>query len=409
MEVYKKVIIFYPMTDKLAAGITFANLFRGWPADKLAVIADGTDTIFVKNHFGDGVQCIPLFSDVLKPYQSVRLNTRKANIRRWVSTKFGINDLRGRTDVPAHVLSFIDEFRPDILFTPLGGLSSILFFNNLLSLRDIPFAVHIMDDWPNTIYTNRFFAKVWKRSYSKQVRSIFKKANYHLGICEAMGDEYKARYGAEFYPFFNPVVPDVWIGKKKRIFAEDGTVKIVFAGKINNDTYKPILDMCQAVELAFEDLKINFSFDIFSPTQDQKLIDRISKFKHSNLKGFVPHEEIPSVLMSHDILFLPFSSSKQTKQYLKFSMSTNTAEYLISQTPILYYGPKVLAQYEYFHKRKAAFLESSGEVIQLSIKLREIIQNPQKREETVKAALEVVEKECSVNVVCPKFASIFNK
>ena len=49
MKDYKKVIIFYPMTDKLACGITFANLFKGWPAEKLAVIADGTDETFVEN------------------------------------------------------------------------------------------------------------------------------------------------------------------------------------------------------------------------------------------------------------------------------------------------------------------------------------------------------------------------
>lgn len=408
MEEYKRVIIFYPMTDKLAAGITFANLFKGWPPERLAVIADGTDVDFVKKQLGAGVKCIPLYSTSLVSTTLKRKDTLNSKVRSWISNKLGLYDVRIRSDVPESVVSFIDDFKPDVLFTPVGRLSTINFFNNLLDIRDIPVAVHIMDDWPATIFNNRFFKSIWKRKYDKAVYSFFQRAKYHLSICEAMEAEYQTRYGKDFKPFFNPVDPEEWVGRKNRKFAQDGTVRIVFAGKINNDTFSPIIDMCKAVEDASSRTGNDFAFDLYSPYQDDILINATKDLNHCHLKGFVSHDKIPDILMEHDILFLPFSFSESTKSYLKYSMSTNTAEYLISQTPILYYGPEVLAQYEFYSKRKTAFFVTMSGVDYLTDKLLEIMSSPDKRKSVVEAAMNVVEGECSVNVVCPKFASVLN-
>lgn len=409
MKDYKKVIIFYPMTDKLACGITFANLFKGWPAEKLAVIADGTDETFVEKQFGKGVRCIPLYADNLVPKTNYRSDSFKASLRRWVSEKFGLADIRARSDVPAKVLSFIDEFKPDVLFTPLGTLTSISFFNNLLSLRKIPVAVHIMDDWPVTIYDNRFFSRFWANKYEKEVSAFFNKTSYFLSICEAMENEYLLRYGKDFIPFFNPVEPESWKGKKNRTFAQDGTVRIVFTGKINIDTFQPLYDMCRAVEIASAELGREFCFDIYSPVKDERLLALTKNYSHCHLRGFVTHDIIPGILMDHDILFLPFSFSKHTKEYLKLSMSTNTAEYLISQTPILFYGPEILAQYDFYSKRQSAFYVTRESVDELEKQIEFIVNNPEQVKKVVGAALNVVEKECSVDVVCPRFKSVFDK
>lgn len=409
MEDYKRIIIFYPITDKLAAGITFANLFKGWPADKLAIIADETSLEFVGGQFGKDVQCIPLYSEKLIPFESNRSNSFKASLRRWLSSWFGLSDIRGRVDVPLKVVSFIDDFKPDVLFTPLGNLTTINFFNNLLKIRDIPVAIHIMDDWPGTAYNNRLFKTYWKTKYDNEVKSFFQRAQFHLSICDAMSREYSKRYSREFYSFFNPVEPKDWMGKKERQFAEDDCIRIVFAGKINTDTYQPLLDMCKSVEIAVNHLKRNISFDIYSPTNHEKFKEVTKNYSHCHMRGFVSHDRIPDVLMNHDILFLPFSFSEHTKKYLKYSMSTNTAEYLISQTPILFYGPDVLAQYDFYSKRESAFLVTQEGVEHLEKKLEYIVNSPDQVNTVVNAALRVVEKECSVDVVCPKFKSVFNK
>jgi glycosyltransferase involved in cell wall biosynthesis len=73
--------------------------------------------------------------------------------------------------------------------------------------------------------------------------------------------------------------------------------------------------------------------------------------------GWVGQSELPDVLRTADILFLPFSFAPEERHTVKTAFPSKTADYLASGTPILVFGPEYSTLVDYARR------EGFGEIV----------------------------------------------
>jgi glycosyltransferase involved in cell wall biosynthesis len=115
---------------------------------------------------------------------------------------------------------------------------------------------------------------------------------------------------------------------------------------------------------------------------------------HPNIviHAWVVQAELPGVLCTADILFLPFSFAPEERHTVETAFPSKTADYLASGTPILVFGPKYSTLVGY--ARREGFgeivMEADGELLVQAI--QRVAGDPGHREMLSRRALAVFSK-----------------
>lgn len=169
-----------------------------------------------------------------------------------------------------------------------------------------------------------------------------------------MADEYTQRYGKEFFCFPNPVR----IQPLQKTISKSSIPNVVFTGKIGWHNGVAIKEMMVAVE-RINSTGQEIRFDIYTDTpksQIEYFVGKIPAF--TVVHEPVPNSEVPAILATAHILYLPISTDKQTAKFTKYSMSTKMGEYLSAGVPTIYCGPKGIAMTEFLKQKKCAIVIS---------------------------------------------------
>ena len=359
----KVLILGHSFNNYDGTGITLTSLFSSWSKNRIAVVAPIVPVPFlIQNQLCD--RCF----DTLKNrgyiinetsyvgngllstfnYEDNRSWLRK-KVSFFLHKKIGIDDLVDRNPVSKELVDFINDFNPDIIYTCLGSYGAIQYVRKVCKRTGnrFPLAIHIMDDWPNTLFNGRYFRWIWKRKYHRAFVDIVKKSILRFSICEGMSKEYVSIYDHIFFPFHNPVNVDLWDKVPNKRFQSGSAIKkIVFLGKINEDTQDALLDMCYAVT------KLNrrgmlVQFDIYSPNYSKEMSNLFSSFLSCKIFSSIPHEKVKDHIKDYDVVYFPLCFSDRTRHYARLSMSTKASEYMASKVPILLYCPEELELYKY--------------------------------------------------------------
>lgn len=396
-------------------GITFGNLFAGWPKDRLATAHNDT---------------VPVTTDVCDRYFT--LGDRE--IRRWIprtpaqlpagstsgspvsrttasgyalraakSAKnliFG-NGLPEKGVLTRELDTWIEDFQPDLIYTILGS-NGILELVSLVKKRTgVPLVVHIMDDWPSTIYTGGLLSGLQRQTMRRYLTELLREATLRIAICDKMARSYEARYGAPFLSFQNAIDLARWDQSGKPDIATGETFRMLYIGSILEFAQlESLVDCCRAVaELSREGKQV--SLEIYSP--DALLEGVRSKLgldASIALNGPITDDaEFFDALSTADLLVLPVNFDHRSIQYIRYSMPTKVPAYLISGTPILVYGPESVAQVDY------AVQEGWGEVVprqgveHLKNAILSLWQNQDRRLQLSRTARRVARKNHDSNVV----------
>lgn len=354
MKDYPKVLLLgEPFNDYTGMGITLTNLFHDWPTESIAVASDRLDTELC-NRIRPCCQYIKLGStaDGYKTRKSPQgIKGRIRNSLKYVYSKLGISDLR-HIPITKSVVNCINTFRPDIIFNALGSIDRIRFCQEVKRFApEAKLALYVVDDWPNTKFSGRFFQRIWKCKYDKAFRSIINQADMRLSICQAMSDAYYGQYGVTFQPFHNPVDVAKWSSIPKADKYPKGVVSILYVGKINRETRQSLFDMCAVVD-RFNNNGQKATFDIFTPNSDR--LEESKLYKGCSVHPQVSNEYIPLLLKSYTILFLTLGYSDASRKYARLSMPTKLTEYLVSEVPIVLYCPRELALSQYVTEHNVA-------------------------------------------------------
>lgn len=269
-------------------------------------------------------------------------------------------------------MKWLDEYKPDIIYTMLSTRASISIANQVADYLGIPICVHIMDDWPMTIIKKGLCRKYWKAKIGSELNDIILKAKKRIAISELMATEYKIRYNAPWLFFHNPVNLSFWRAKRTPKNRESG-YQITYSGRIGVGIYQSLLDIIKAVDLL---VKQGMPISFIVQTRTPGIISRIkTKYLFLEIREYIPYNQLANFFANSDLMVIPYAFKGRDHNFIRYSMPTKASEYMASGTPVLYYGPKDTALFHFFEKHRCAHTISEPQIEKLVIEIKKMLQD----------------------------------
>lgn len=393
-------------------GITLTNLFKGYPKNQLALATnerksinpDVCENYYILGSLEDywvwpfsyikrtGKASGPVSINAINDGFSFENKDPGPTISRstfyTIINILGIEDLSRRLKVSQQFLEWVKAFSPDLIYSQLASLSLIRFIDNLSKKMQIPSVIHMMDDWPSTIYRHGLFSAYMRWRTDVEFRRLIARSTT-LGISQAMSDEYKDRYGKEFLPFHNPVDLDIWLMNSKKTWEVGSPFKVRYGGRIGKAIQESILDIAEAIE-EINNGGLPVTFDLYIDLSENEFMNKLKKYKSANVYAKLPYEEVPISTAAADLLVIPYDFDRQSFQFIQYSMSTKVSESMASGTPILVYAPEETAVAKYARNEKWGCVVSQRNKTLLKQMIIQLIQNPDLRESLGLRAEELV-------------------
>ncbi len=349
---------------KSSTGITLANLFLGWPADRIAQIYCDVEPpveSLCPRHFALSLADVPLDRFVRSS-----LRGKEDKILGPPSAKVSLGEggtvnnasrglLRSIAGSWADMFTFrasgelwrwIDEFRPEIIYSALGNgrwLNFVLKVARRCRLRIVP---HFMDDWPVSLFSSHILMYPSRLALTWRLKKVLRLSLTGMTISEAMAEEYERRYGMKFEAFMNcvevpadcPPMPE----HDSRL-----PLEFVYVGGLHLDRWLALKEIGEAMaRLRSEGM--NIELVVYAPPDDLGIYGEVLRSVSAlRLGGSLPPEEIPQVLSSADVLVHVESFDRSIQQFTRFSLSTKLPQYMAMGRPILGYGPGDIASIRY--------------------------------------------------------------
>lgn len=402
MNKFPKVLIIGEcFNNRTGAGITMSNLFRGWDRENLAVVTefiDNADASITDNYYLIGGQekvrpwpfnyfrvtsqsgPIKIKSSAHNKSTAISEEKTSAPVKLYlvlnllagkVFSFFGFYHFIYRYSVSEKLLKFINDFKPDIIYSHLHYLEFMQFVQQIHFTTKIPLVIHMMDDWLREVEPNGLFKKYWQNKTERVFKEAASNASVRLSICDAMSEDYKRRYGFEFVPFHNPVETEKWMTHSKKEWSYEKPFTILYAGRIGIGTLNSVIEIAHAVESLNEE-GLQILFEIQTRTNNKKLSEEISGYKSVKLVPTLDYEKLPEKFSSVDLLALPMDFDNKSLKYIWLSMPTKVSEYLATGTPILVYAPAQTALTRYAVDKKWAEVVTEQNQTKLSESIKKI-------------------------------------
>jgi glycosyltransferase involved in cell wall biosynthesis len=333
---YPKVLFVTPCAfNRLTGGgITFSNLFRGWPQDRIATIHRDS---------------VPVSTEVCSRYY-----------------RLGWNELTPSIPFSGGILSFghlsraleawIEAFAPEVIYTILGTLGYLDLVRAIGKRFHVPVVAHLMDEGVTNPQPSGWLSSWTCKRYGQAQRTILIEAAARLGICEMMSEAYAERFGLPFETFMNTV--DMKRFPPRAAIEQGKVLRLIYTGSVLSFSQEQSLrDVCDAVTTLFQS-GVNLRLDIYTPLN--LAVPFIQSMEHS--KCVYVHDAIQEdsiyfkTLQEADILVSPINFDARSVHFIRYSMPTKIPSYLSSGTPILVYGPPEVAQVAYAEKDKWALV-----------------------------------------------------
>ena len=374
-------------------GVTFSNLFAGWPKDRIATVhndAVPTSTDVCERYFVLGRSEIDLFAP-LRIARTMRDRGGKSDSGAGVgpAAKPGlIARIQGdaapqRARLSGALERWIAEFEPELLYTILGSNAVMELVGAIRRRFALPLAVHMMDDFPTVAYRRGLFAPFERARMQRLLVDNFRAAAICMGICTEMCMAFSRRYGRPFLPFQNCVDVERW----RPVVRSSGAVgrqpyRLLYFGSVfGNAQLASILDICQSVaRLNAQGFAVDF--EIASPTL-HLAANKEALTIHPSIRLVTPTADDRAFfeqLAAADAVVLPVNYDAETVEFIRYSMPTKVPAYMASGTPILVYGPRGVAQVDYAEREAWGHVVSDRAPAALDAGLRRILSDEMLRE-----------------------------
>lgn len=392
-------------------GVTFTNLFRGWPKDRLATVhCDGVPTSneVCDRYYRLGPEEIGLAS-WLRPFAGAEPGpvaggqeaVTRGGPRHWAKQKLFGDGAPRRGRFTRALADWVEAFRPDLLYTILGANPVMEIVAAIETRFRLPMAVHFMDDWPSTIYRGGLLSVLERRRMTMLVRRLVDNAEICLGIGDAMCDAFAARYGRPFEAFQNPVE----MAERRIAGARPAAIPatMLYAGSIYGDAQAESLIRAADAVAGLAAAGVALRLDIHAPDfQLAAYRDRLTRPAVRLLPPLADDAQFFARLAAADILLLPVNFDRRSVDFIRYSMPTKVPAYLASGTPILVFGPAGVAQVDYAIKAGWGRVVATPDGDSLVAAIRALLTDQALRAQLVAAAADALPAHDAA-VVRPRF------
>lgn len=245
--------------------------------------------------------------------------------------KSGLWEIIFNTRLSESMMAFINDFKPDIIYTQ-GYSMGFVRLSMLISKKyNIPICFQTTDDWPNSLYNSSPVGWLIKRKASELIK--YSKLRFAFG--EKMREEYEKRYGVKFGLTYHLDNPQRFISKRNEVVKDK--FKIIYTGGLGHRRYEAIIDLLNVIRRN-QFLKENAEIYVYTHSIPRELPKEILNSQKITYLPLPSHENLPLILSEASILFLP-ESFNEDRAAIEYSISTKAHLYMMSERPILVYGP----------------------------------------------------------------------
>jgi glycosyltransferase involved in cell wall biosynthesis len=234
---------------------------------------------------------------------------------------------------------WVRDVAPDLIYVQPASLPLIRLVTDVAGRFSLPVAVHIMDDWPSTIYDRGLLGPRLRAATDRRFRALVDEAAATLAISRPMADEYRRRYGRDWEVFHNPVDVDRWSAVRRRDRSWEGTFRIVYAGRVGLGIESSIVDVCRAVQ-DLQRRSLLVRLDIFTPSAVAAEQLSLGSFDGVEVHTAVEDERMPEMLAGADLLVLPYDFAGKAARFACLSYPTKAPAYMSTGVPTLIYAPR---------------------------------------------------------------------
>lgn len=401
-------------------GVTFSNLFAGWPQDRIATVHNDTTPVSMEvctQYYQLGVNEIHKrgLLRYLRPKlpsegnshcqgdRAPRITLR--NVAMAAKTVFFGNAVPDVGRLTPELEAWVAAFKPDVLYTILGTNAMMDLTMALRERFGLALVVHLMDDWPSISYRGGLLSWFSRHRMQKLLQHLVSVADVRMGICEEMAGEYARRYGAPFHSFQNAVDSRRWQAYIKQNLTIGKQVRLVYIGSVLPEAQLSALTDCCAAVAMLRNEGMDIILDIYSPSSCAQryrgllVVDDGIRLH----EAIAEDEEVFRCMADADILLLPVNFDSQAVRYLRYSMPTKVPAYLFSGTPILVYGSEETAQVKYARNAGWGYVVNERNHARAAAAIRELASNRDLRERLSRAARTAALKNHDAAVVCVRF------
>jgi len=337
-------------------GITVANLFGGWPPDRLAQLYLNRGEIrgdagcartwrleFVKDRVPGWrlVQKCWLPGGKRIPPASPDPGARGPAIPRLRGTVRTLLD-----PVPYRLspdlLGEIRAFAPEAIYSCIGNMQLASLVDRLSRREGAATVVHLMDDWLATKHTDSW---IWGWHRYRLVRlssDLLRRATACLAISSQMAQEYAKVFGRPFGVFMNCVALNGADEPAPPAPHPDEPVRFVYVGGLHLGRWQSLVEIGEALE-GMEGRLI-----LHAPAADLDAYARgVGLPRSMEIGNPLPPDEVRPVLRQADVAVHVESFGGAERRYTRLSVSTKIPQYMAAGRPILAYGPGDVASCQY--------------------------------------------------------------
>lgn len=397
-------------------GITFTNLFHGWPRDKITTVTSDPippSTDVCEKYYFLGPQEFPWsfpfsLANIVHAQEKIEQTLKLAKgapsrLRKNSAGSITIlkkiipsfqrvlgGEIPARARISPPLRKFIENFKPDILYTILGNLPYIRLVRKIHHEFKIPYVIHIMDDWPEISYQRGIFGPARREKMQQELKALLENAAGCFGICQSMCDTYETRYQRKFLPFANVLDSASWQNKARKDWRAGIPFKIIYGGAlISNSQAKSVGDVAKVIP-ELRKIGLDIEFEIYAPWYAANHY-REELERNAGVKVFDAPEkmDIESLFTGADLLLLPVNFDEESVKYIRYSMPTKVPAYMFSGTPTLAYGPSEVASMQY--AREWAHVVTKEDKTELKKAISHLAGSEQLREKLAKRALQLAQ------------------
>ena len=396
----------------LGGGITFTNLFQGWPRDRLACVH--SDSFPTSDDVCDWYYKLGLAElDIAGPLQLVRrVLCRGRSAGKATAAVGGTAPASGglvrefqkavlgsappeRAQLTPALEEWIDHFRPDVLFTLLGSNGMMALVEQIRRRFGLPLVPHMMDDWPSAAYRDGLVGPYQRWRMRRWLRHFFAVAEAPLGIGGAMCEAFGERYGRPFVPFQNTLDVARWSAVAKTDLTVRGPARLLYVGSIFANAQLQSLVGCAVAVRDLNSVGRGIRLSIASPEfLVEPYRDRLEIDPSIVIEPPITDDDtFFARLAEADALLLPVNFDDTSIRMIRYSMPTKVPAYLVSGAPVLVYGPPEVAQVRYALDRAWGHVVSHRDPVVLRAGIRAVLEDMLLRRHLSQAARAVAAEE----------------
>ncbi len=398
---YPKVLVVdpTPFNRNRNNGIVKSNLFQGWPKERLAQIdysniQPGFD---VCEHYWvlrklDIIKGFIGFPPVAKLLIPQKLSTNIYNpentetydnrpiIERGLSIivpdqlRMIIAEiiLRLPSLLSKPLLYWIDNFKPDIIFSVLSYAPIVRMVVKVSQHYDIPILPLYTDDWVSTLYKNNVLSTMLRSSLLNYHSKCLERSPISLTANNVMKSEYIKRYGGRFETM---LFPEEFrsADKKHSCNNNDMPVRLVYIGSLTPNRWQSLRRIGEALH-ALRLEGINGELNIYTfPSDIEKYKKILTLDPVMRVIGTARPEAVKQLQNEAEVLVHVESFHPEIQKMTAFSLSTKISQYLMAGACIFGYGPEDVASMKYLSDSGVAVIVGKDDATLLYSTLKKLI------------------------------------